>query len=256
MEPSPWAWNPGWVEIVATIVLALAYARSLRRYPASTGRVLAFSAGILLVLAAFTTPLQTLATNYLLSAHLVQNVVLAEWAPALVVVGLAPAAAARLGEIGMIRFLTRPYVALPVWIGTYLVWHVPVIYDAALRHQGWLLPIEHACYFAAGLAFWWPVLQDAPHHLRSGIRAVYVFIAFLVASPLGLLMALLPSPLYDFYESALRIWGISAIRDQQVAGMIMSGAEAVVFFAVFAVYFLRFLAEEDGQKEARAPISR
>ena len=245
MEPTPSAWQPGWVEIGAALALGGAYAASLRRYPAPAWRQAAFAAAVVLVVAAFVTPLQTLATNYLLSAHLLQNVVLAEWAPALAVLGLGPAAAARLGGIAVVRFVTRPVVALPLWVATYLVWHVPAIYDAALRHQGWLLPIEHACYFLAGLAFWWPVLQNEPHRLRTGLRALYVFAAFILASPIGLLLALLPSPIYAFYENAPRIWGFSALRDQQIAGILMAGAEAAVFFAVFAVYFLRFMAEED-----------
>ncbi len=254
MDPSPSAWEPGWVEIAAALALAGGYAASLRRYPASRARQGAFAAGIALVVAAFATPLETLATTYLLSAHLLQNVVLAEWAPALLVLGIGPAAAAQLGRIGTIRVLTHPFVALPLWVVTYMTWHVPALYDAALRNQAWLLPIEHACYLVAGLLFWWPVLQDEPHRVRSGLRAAYVFAAFVLASPIGLALALLPSPIYDFYEGAARIWGLTALRDQQIAGVLMAGAEAAVFFAVFTVFFLRFLAEED-RDGARAPTT-
>lgn len=255
METSPWAWDPGWAEIAALLALAASYGLSLRRYPAPLWRRLAFCGGIVLALAIFVTPLQTLATTYLLSGHLLQNVVLAEWTPALLVLGVGPALADRLAQIGAVRFVTRPFVALPLWLATYAVWHVPAVYDAALARQAWLLPLEHACYLAAGLVFWWPVLQDVPHRIRSGVKAAYVFAAFLLASPMGLLLALIPSPIYDFYETAPRIWGVSAIRDQQLAGMLMSATEAIVFFGVFTVFVLRFLREEDAP-DVRAGVSR
>ena len=160
------------------------------------------------------------------------------------VLGLGPAAAAGLGGIAVVRFVTRPVVALPLWVATYSVWHVPAIYDAALRHQGWLLPIEHACYFLAGLAFWWPVLQNEPHRLRTGLRALYVFAAFILASPSAPARAAAEPDIRLLREHAANL-GFSALRDQQIAGILMAGAEAAVFFAVFAVYLLRFMAEED-----------
>ena len=67
----------------------------------------------------------------------------------------------------------------------------------------------------------------------------------MLASPLGLLLALVPSPLYDFYEEAPRIWGLTPLGDQQIAGIAMAVSEAIVFFTAFAVFFARFLAAED-----------
>lgn len=243
MTPSPWSWDPAWDELAVVILISAAYAVGVRRYGVSRPRVLAFAASQLLVLAVFVTPVGTLSLNYLLSAHLFQNVVLAEWAPALVVLGISTALARRLARYRVVRALTRPLVALPFWLITYAAWHVPAVYDAALRNDA-LLHLEHANYFLAGVALWWPVFQPDPHEIASARKAAYVFAAFLLASPLGLFLALLPEPIYAFYEEAPRIWGLSALTDQQIAGVIMSGTEAVVFFAVFAVFVLRFLAEE------------
>jgi cytochrome c oxidase assembly factor CtaG len=78
------------------------------------------------------------------------------------------------------------------------------------------------------------------------------FAAFVFASPLGLFMALLPDPLYDFYVDAPRIWGLSPLTDQQIAGMAMAVSEAIVFFTMFTVYFVRFMAEEE-TGEAQQP---
>jgi putative membrane protein len=245
VEPSPWAWQPGWPELAAAVVLAAAYLVAQRRFPSSTARRAAYAAGIVLIVLAFATPVETIATTYLLTFHLVQNVVVAEWAPALLVLGLSPAAAAALGRFRVVRFVTRPVVALPLWVATYAVWHVPLLYDTALRHQEWLLPLEHACYLLAGLALWWPVFHGTPWALGSGAKALYLFAAFLLNSPIGLLLALLPSPVYAFYEEAPRIWGLSPLRDQQLAGIAMAGAEALLFFALFAFYLVRFLQEEE-----------
>ena len=244
MSPSPWSWNAAWEELAIVGLVAGSYAFASRRWSPSRARVLAFSGGVVLVLLVFVSPLHTLSLHYLLSAHLVQNVALAEWAPALAVAGLTPGLAAALARFGPAPMLTHPLVALPAWLGAYVLWHVPAFYDAALRHHA-LLQLEHATYFAAGVLLWWPVFHDEPRRLASGTKAAYLFAAFVLASPLGLLLALAPTPLYDFYVEAPHLWGLSAITDQQIAGVLMAVSEAVVFFALFAVYFVRFLAEEE-----------
>ena len=78
----------------------------------------------------------------------------------------------------------------------------------------------------------------------DGAKAAYLFAAFVLASPLGLLLALLPRPVYGFYKDAPQLWGLSDLTDQQVAGVTMAVEQAIVFFAVFAHYFMRFLRTE------------
>ena len=248
---NPYAFAAGAEALVLVPVLAVGYALAVSRFGAPQWRVAAFAAGLALILAAFTTPLQTLALHYLLTAHLLQNVVLAEWAPVLLLLGLPAAAAGRLARRRPIAFLTNPFVALPLWLATTFTWHLPWAYDAALRRPGSLLLVEHLCYLGAGLALWWPVLQDAPHRLTDGGRAAYLFAAFVLASPLGLLLALLPDSIYPFYEhAARRVWGLSPLGDQQLAGVTMAAEQAVVFFAACAFYFSRFLvAEETGDAD-------
>ena len=243
---SPYAWNPRPEEALAIGLLTAAYVLALRFYPASRARKAAFAGAVVLLLVAFETPLETIGLHYLLTAHLLQNVILAEWAPALVVLAVPPAMAAALGRVPAIGVLTHPLLALPLWLGTYFAWHLPPVYDFALHRQGSLLHLEHASYFVTGLAMWWPVFQDAPRRLSNGLKAGYVFAAFVLSSPIGLLLALAGRPVYDFYASAPeRLWGMSRLTDQQVAGMTMAAEEAVVFFAVFAFYFFRFFEEEE-----------
>jgi cytochrome c oxidase assembly factor CtaG len=166
------------------------------------------------------------------------------------VAGLTPQMAAALERAPGARTLTQPLVALPIWLVTYYAWHLPWAYDAALRHQWTILHAEHAAYFAAGVLVWWPVVHG---RYASGTKALYLFGAFVLASPLGLLLALLPSAVYHFYDDVPRLWGLSQLADQQLAGVTMASEQAVVFFAVFAIYVRRFFAEEQGADAFRTP---
>jgi cytochrome c oxidase assembly factor CtaG len=242
VHPGAWSWN---AEALVPVVLAGCYLVATRgaREPSRTA---AFLAGCTLLVAALVTPLDTLALTYLVWAHLLQNVVLAEWGPLLLVLGLPPALAARLSRPRVARVLTHPYVALPLWVGTYALWHVPLLYDAALRRPDTLLALEHASYVVAGSLFWWCVWQDAPHRLSSGARAGYVVAAFVLSAPLGLVLALVPRPIYAFYADAPeRVLGLTRLADQQLGGMTMAAEQSVVFFAVFAYWFVRFLGEQE-----------
>jgi cytochrome c oxidase assembly factor CtaG len=242
---SPYAWQADVDTTVVIPVLSLLYLFAVGRLGAPRWRVGCYATAMALLAVAFWTPLHHLGLHYLLTAHLLQNVILAEWAPFFAVAGVSAAMAERLGRLDLWRALTHPAVALPIWLVDYYVWHAPPVYDAALHHQSWLIHLEHACYFGSGLLVWWPLLQDVPRRPASGFRALYAFAAFVLAAPLGLLLALLPSAVYPFYVHARpRVWGLSPLADQQLAGITMSAEQAVVLFAVFVYWFRRFLAEE------------
>jgi putative membrane protein len=230
------------LEAVALVpALALGYALLVRRERPDRARAAAGAAAgaaaLALIFLAFVTELQPLALHTFLWAHLLQNVVLAEWAPALLVLAVPPGLGARAADLP----LFRPLVALPLWIATYFVWHLPWIYDFALRHPHSLLHVEHVTYLAAGIGVWWPVVHG-PY--SAGTKAAYLFAAFVFASPLGLVLALVPRPLYAFYAHAPRTWGPGALGDQQIAGVTMALEQAAVYFAVFTFYLLRFFREE------------
>jgi putative membrane protein len=237
----PHSWSLHWDVLVAIGILVAAYSWSARRWPVTPAPRAAFEVAVILLLAVYVTPLHTIALHYLLSVHLLQNVVTAEWAPGLVVFGLAPPLARRLEELAPVRVATHPLVALPLWLATYFVWHVPPIYDRALEQAGWLLDLEHLTYFVAGALMWWPVVHG---RYSDGTKALYLFAAFLFAAPLGLLLALLPRPIYGFYKEAPQLWGLSDLTDQQIAGVTMAVEQAIVFFAVFAHFFMRFMRTE------------
>jgi putative membrane protein len=233
VDPYAWSWSSH--ALVLVPALTIAYVWALRREPAPRWRIACWVVSMVLLLAVSVTPIETISLHYLLSVHLLQNVVLAEWAPLLAVLGIPPALAARAPRV-------PPLLALALWLVNYGVWHLPWVYDAALHHQHSLLHLEHVLYFATGVLLWWPIAHG---ELSSGAKAAYLFAAFVLASPIGLMMALVPDPIYDFYVDAPRLWGLSPILDQQIAGVSMAAAEAVVFFAAFAFFFARFFAEQD-----------
>ena len=246
MTPGAWSWN---AEALVPLALAAWYLVATRDRR-ENARTVSFLAGCALLAAALITPLDTLARTYLVWAHLLQNVVLAEWGPLLLVLGIPAALAERLSRPRVVRALTQPFVGLPLWVATYALWHVPALYDAALRRPGSLLALEHATYVVVGLLFWWCVWQEAPHRLSSGARAGYVVAAFVLSAPLGLVLALVPRALYAFYADAPeRVFGLSRLTDQQLGGMTMAAEQSLVFFAVFAYWFLRFLSEQEQLEE-------
>src|SRR6201987_6176786 len=110
--------------------LAVGLAVAARGGQVSLLRLAAGAVGVGLIFAAFFTQLEPLANHTFLWAHLLQNVVLAEWAPVLLVLAIPPRLAGRAAGFP----LFRPLVALPLWLGAYFPWHLPAIYDTALRH--------------------------------------------------------------------------------------------------------------------------
>jgi cytochrome c oxidase assembly factor CtaG len=228
--------------------LAVGLAVAARGGPVSRPRLAAGALGVVLVFAAFFTQLEPLANHTFLWAHLLQNVVLAEWAPVLLVLAIPRRVAERAARFP----LFRPFVALPLWLVAYYTWHLPLIYDAALRRPHSLLHLEHLTYLVAGICVWWPVVHG---RYSSGAKAAYLFAAFVLASPLGLLLALIPRAIYPFYVHAPRTWGPGPLADQQIAGVTMAAEEAIVFFGAFTGYLLRFLADEQAGGVLRPPLS-
>jgi len=253
--PSSFGFEP--VFLVLTLAAAVLYARAVRSHRPSAWRVASFATGLLLIAGTLNSPLETLSDHYLLLIHLLQNVMIADWAPPLLLLGLTPTMRRALADRGgrLLHRLTEPVVTLPFWLLTWYGVHVPGFYDWALR-DGWPLNLEHALLIAAGLLFWWPLLEPPPRRLSVGPTLAYLGIAFLTSPWLSLALIFTTRPLYDFYAHAPRLWGLSATEDQNYAGILMNAELTAIFFVLLAYHLLHLLAEEERLQQERDALHR
>jgi putative membrane protein len=119
------------------------------------------------------------------------------------------------------RRLGRPLAIWTLYSVTLWFWHVPYLYEAAL-HNSFVHDLQHLSFFVTSY-FFWKLLIDpyARSALLPGLGLIYIFVASLHAMILGILMALSPVPWYEFYVETAPFYGLSALRDQQLAGLIM-----------------------------------
>lgn len=251
---SPWSPTFEPLFILGGAAAAWAYARAARSDPPGRARIAAFTAGILLIVVALNSPLETIAIEYLLLFHLLQNVIITDWAPPLLILGLTPAMRAAIAERGgrPFAFVTRPTIALPIWLVGWYTVHLAGVFETALRTPI-LLNVEHLFMIAIGLLFWWPVLSETPRAVPTLGRIAYIFAAFVGSAFLGLALTFAP-PLYAYYEELpVRLWGISAAQDQNLGGILMTTEQAIVFFAMIAWLLVVLFREEDAaERELQA----
>ena len=142
--------------LALAVVAAVLYWRAARTDPPAPWRIAAFASGIFLIAASLNSPLETIASKYLLLMHLLQNALIADVAPLLVLLGLTPAMREELGRRGLNRLRAR--WILPIWLAAWYCTHIALFYNWALR-TGWGLNIEHAILIGVGLLFWWPIVS-------------------------------------------------------------------------------------------------
>jgi cytochrome c oxidase assembly factor CtaG len=236
--------------LALTAVAAVLYWAAARRDPPGR-RAFLFALGLLLIVGALNSPLETIAVNYLLLIHLLQNVMIADWAPPLILLGLTPAMRGAIARRGGPAFawITRPKIALPAWLVAWYGIHLAVFYDFALRNP-WALNIEHALLVAVGLLFWWPVLAGEPHDVSVPVKIGYLGAAFVGSVFLGLGLTFSETPFYDFYAEAPRLWGLSPSQDQNFGGILMNVEQAAVFLAAILYYVVRLMPEEERTSSA------
>lgn len=257
-----WSTDPG--VIVAIVFTAAAYGACYLRAHRRTGRpyvgqLLAFTTGLGLVTVALLSPLHAIGDRWLLSAHMLQHVLLADIAPALLVLGVGPpllahglppwllraiSPRARLGRLLRSRWLGP--VALGFWAATQWGWNIPVVFDTAAGNP-LLHAIEHLSLLGSGLLLWTVVVDPLPGQSR---RAAWPRLGYLGASRAAAAVVCLPltwldTTLYSRYADAPRGYGISALTDQHVAGAGMCLIEFLVFGVAFIIVFLDLLGREE-----------
>lgn len=227
------------------------HARAPERFPA--WRRGAFLAGLALFLLAIASPLDAL-SGLLLEAHMLQHLLLGMWVPPLLWLGapLAPllrGVPARFRKRGLGPFLAwpalqravhallQPAVGWLLFFATTWLWHWPRLYELALRSQAWH-DFEHLCFLAAGLLFWFPVVQPWPARARWPRAAMvpYLLLAGVCQSGFAALFAFSSRVFYAHYLAAPRLWAISPLADQAAAGALLwVGGSLVLLVAVFVL---------------------
>jgi cytochrome c oxidase assembly factor CtaG len=250
--------------VLAPILLMVGiYVRLFREARRETGgrgaeawRAIAFAGAVLALLGALVTPVEGLGEDYLFSAHMLQHVLLGDIAPLLLLLSLSrvilrPVTRRLMRVERALGPLASPPVAIVVWLGTMYLWHVPALYDAAAEHAA-LHALEHLSFFAAGIALWWPLVQPVP--MRRGLTGLqplgYIAAAKGGLAALGLVLAWSSTAHYPWYEDAPRIWGLSAVEDQNVAGVIMMVEQSMTLVLVMVWVFVRMLSRSE-QEEVR-----
>jgi cytochrome c oxidase assembly factor CtaG len=264
---------PGWgswsldpVAILALLAASLVYARMYRRAASRSSAVgaghwIPYAGGILTLAIALLSPLDAIGDRWLLSAHMLQHVLLSDIAPALIVLGLrspvlplglarpALRAVAPGGRPGRaLALLTSPFVAIPLWAIATWMWAIPAMFDFAAQHTV-VHAFEHATLFYTGLALWWLIVDPLPRaRLRpGGQRLALLGFTRLASAAVCLPLTWITSAQYPLYASAPRGFGISAIADQQLAGAGMCFIEFLVFGIAFAAVFISMLGRDESR---------
>jgi cytochrome c oxidase assembly factor CtaG len=212
-------------------------------------RAALFTAGSLVLFLALVSPLDA-AAHHLLSIHMLQHVALTTVGPPLVLLGLPSALLERIfrpkAAMQALRAFANPFAAAALFIVNMWIWHVPYLYEAALNYAS-VHALMHIAFMGTGLLFWWPAIQPLKGAFDLGLpgRLFYIFVTSFPMAILALLLVSAPDVIYGFYATEERLWGVSAMTDQQVAGVIMGSlGEAASFFA-FTILFLKLVNEEE-----------
>jgi putative membrane protein len=243
------------VPLIAAALAALLFTQAVVRLRrrgradlAGWDRVALFAAGLGVSVFALVGPLDRLADNSLLSAHMAQHVLIGDLGPALMITAvrgpllvfflpaavLAPLARSR-SVRAVLGTLLRPRVAFTLWAVNLAIWHVPYVYDLALAHQN-LHDFEHLCWMFCGILVW-TLLIDPGSHQRLTVAGRVALAAAMFATGQILTDVLVFSftPLYPWYHGA---YGVSALTDQQLAGIVMM-AEQLLTLGTCVALLLR-----------------
>jgi cytochrome c oxidase assembly factor CtaG len=252
---SVWSWQPLVLVGVGLAAAGYAYAfyhfhrhgwlnRLTRRGQIRRSQPWCFTAGLATILLALLSPIDPLA-DLLFLMHMVQHVLLIMVAPLLILLGL-PVPLVRWLILKMklrkiLTGLTHPLTAYLLYNGNLLLWHIPFLYEAALRNQ-FVHDLEHALFFYTALFFWWR-LRDPTHGwfpFWSWPPAKWLYL--MVAAPpsyvLGAILWANPRVFYPYYTQVPRPWDLTVLWDQRYGGMLMWAQGWMFVMASMIVFFL------------------
>jgi len=236
-------------------------------------RAVSFLLGLLALWAALASPLDTF-SSFLITAHMVQHMLLMMVAPPLILLGAPliplvrglPAFAAREFAGPFLNWrvalrvgnvLTNLWFALVLMGVVMFGWHTPRLYELALASSSWH-EFEHACFFVASLIFWWPVVQPWPSRAHAPRWAIvpYLLIGDVQNTALSAILIFSDRVLYPSYAAMPRLFGFSAQHDQAASGAIMWVMGSLAFLVpavVIAVQCLSTRTEQEHLRRTREP---
>jgi putative membrane protein len=219
-------------------------------------QVTCFSLGLLAMWIASDYPIHDIAERYNFSVHMVQHLVFSMVSAPLLLLGI-PAWLARWvlrppALLHTVRTMARFVPALLLFNVVLVITHLPVVVNAALE-SGLLHFGLHALLFVSSLIVWLPVVSPLPEipRLAPILQMLYLFAWSVVPTVPASFLTFGSSPLYKFYDHVPHLFGLSTLDDQQLAGLIMKIGAGLLLWAVIAVVFFRWAADEERRNTPR-----
>ena len=265
-------WSPPIVLTGTMIVVGLVYLRGwfaireTRRAQFPLWRLGSFLLGLAVIWVAIASPLDGFA-DMLLSAHMVEHLLLMSFAPPLLLLGRPVVPLLRGLPRGITVSLLGPLIRLKplrslghvlitpmvAWFAmnlTFLGWHVPAAYDFALEHERWH-QFEHICFLGTSILFWWPLVRPWPtREIYAGwLLLLYLVMADIVNTVLSAFLAFCDRPIYSYYVREPNLFPISALSDQRAGAVVMWVIGSLVFLVPALVLTVRLLQRDAAPKE-------
>jgi putative membrane protein len=258
-----WSLQPG--VLIGVALVGGAYITRWRRVRATSARpgadapvwrLCCFAGSLLMALIALISPVDALA-DQLFFAHMIQHMLLLDLVPILAILGftkviLRPVTRTVRDLEQRAGPLAHPAFAVVLYVTVIWAWHVPAAYDLAVTHPT-VHVLEHTTFLIAGSLYWWHLLSPIRARLRLGGMGPVVYMAStkLFVGALGMGLAFAPTALYAYYVHHARVWGISALEDQSIAGLIMAVEQSIVMGIALVVLFVRMLGESEREQLRR-----
>jgi cytochrome c oxidase assembly factor CtaG len=251
-------WNFDPLEISLLALAGALYwrrARTLARRgrPVPSARVAAFAAGLLTILLALVSPIDTIGEERLFSVHMLQHLLLGDLGALLLVLGLdgrllRPLLRVRL--VHRLRVLAHPLVALPLWAANFVLWHLPVLFDAALRNDA-IHALQHSLFIGLGMLMWAALLEPlpGPAWFTAPWKIPYVLGMWLVMLVLSQIFIWSSHVYYAPYAHDAPLWGLSHLADQKAGGGVMLVESALTMLPALVWVLLQVLRESEARQQ-------
>ena len=219
-------------------------------------QVASFSAGLLALWVASDWPIHDVAERYLFSVHMVQHVGYSIVAAPLMLIGTPTWLARWLLSPrwlqASVRYLSRLIPATIVFNLVVIVTHTPVVVNAALEHALLHFAI-HTLIFVSSIIVWLPLLSPLPEvpRLAPLVRMLYLFLQSIIPTVPASFLTFGARPLYSFYNHVPRLFGVSALTDMQIAGVVMKIGVGLTIWVLIAILFFRWYSAEEVQTPSR-----